>query len=180
MTVPTGSPAWARASTLQSYGGDLNKVDYGNIGVVSPKTDVSADHLRRIIADLSAVSRAAPLCKIVFVCHEAAHPTVAFVSGMFGVYTGAGYAGGSPPAGFPSVTRSALGQYVVTLSASYSDAFGVSYATNVNAALASVNTSAESALANPVIVSARFVYVYTFVTATSAATGEKTVTLVLY
>lgn len=126
-TTPAGRPAWERANDHTSYGGHTEKRNYQGIPVINPRTDVGAEHLARLAADLAAVQRVAPFARVTFTGADSTNgePTVSAVSMMTGVYTGAPYAGDTPPTGYPSVERVADGQYRVTFATSYDDPYAV-------------------------------------------------------
>lgn len=174
MTTPTGSPPWLRTQSITDYGGDANKTDYLGIGVVNPKTDVSAAQLLRHINDVSAIGRVSPFCRIEFETNDqetpAADPTVLSAIGMKFTYSGPGYAGGSPPTGYPTVTRIADGQVRVTFASSYTDEFGVSGNFEIGAHDASATTD-QSVASNSSKVSATVVDVNSIAKATGIAPG---------
>jgi hypothetical protein len=126
-TTPAGRPAWERANDHTSYGGHSEKRNYQGIPVINPRTDVGAEHLARLAADLAAVQRTAAFGVLVFTARDSttADPLVSVADLMTGVYSGAPYDGGNPPTGYPSVTRSGDGQYQVTFAASYDDPYAV-------------------------------------------------------
>ncbi len=140
MTTPTGSPPWLRTTSYVDYGGDANKTDYLGIGIINPKTDVSAAQLQRMANDLAACARAVPACTIAYTCNDTAvgHPTVTLCRGMAWNYAGAGYTGDRPPTGYPTVTRAADGDNTITFDSTYTDSYGVSGAFAINAAAPSV------------------------------------------
>lgn len=127
MTTPAGRPAWARTVDHADYGGHVNKTNYQSQGVVNPRTDVGAEAIARMTADLAAVVRTAEFFEATILCNDAspAAPTVESVLMMTGVRTSP-YAGDAPPTGFPTVTRNGTGDFTITFAASYSDAYGIS------------------------------------------------------
>lgn len=133
MTTPTGSPTWTRTANHTHFGGHLQKRNYLSKTVINPKTDVDASELIRAANNLAEVCRTAPKCIITFTCDDTGtnDPTVHYVSALFGEYT-QDYDGGSPPTGFPSVTRSGDGDVDITFASSYSDAYSVAGAFQID------------------------------------------------
>ena len=126
-TTPTGLPVWTRTADHTFYGGDVDKQNYQSQGVVNPKTDISAEEWCRVTADVAAMARTVPFCVITFTCDDATPgaPTVHSVNMMTGINT-AGYAGDSPPTGFPTLARVSDGRVTITFASSYSDDYSVS------------------------------------------------------
>jgi hypothetical protein len=136
-TVPTGRPAWSRTTDHTDYGGDLGKKNYQNQGVVNPKTDVGAEAITRLAADLMASVRTAPFLVCSIACQDTQHivsggteagpdaPLFGDVLMQTGVRT-ASYVGSAPPTGFPSAARNGTGDFTITFASSYSDPYGVS------------------------------------------------------
>jgi hypothetical protein len=124
--TPTGSPVWVRATDFSHYGGDPNKQNYQSQGAVDPLTDVTAEQLSRLAADVAAIARVSPFCVLTFQADDALgnDPTVEYCNLMTGVRA-TSYVGGSPPAGFPSVVFVAGGEHLITFDASYTDPYGV-------------------------------------------------------
>lgn len=50
--ILTGNPIWARDVNTTQYCGDPNKKDFGNVGVLNPKTDLGANQHARLVAEL--------------------------------------------------------------------------------------------------------------------------------
>ena len=123
--TPAGSPAWTRAATHEDYGGDLNKQNYLSKGVIDALTDVGAEEICRIAADLEAVTRTSPFCVMNITCNDAtsAAPTVNSALLMTGARS-TSYEGDAPPTGFPECSRVSDGVVDVTFAASYSDDYG--------------------------------------------------------
>lgn len=126
LVVPTGSPAWTRATGFGFYGGNVNKENYLQRGPIDALTDLGAEDFSRMVADLAACARSAHFGVITHICNDSspAAPTVEFCSLMTGVRL-TSYAGGSPPAGFPSAARNGNGDVTFTFAASYADEYGV-------------------------------------------------------
>ena len=113
--TPTGNPAWTRSAGIESYGGNVNKRNHLSQGVVDPETDISAENLSRIAADLTAVARVSAFSAIRFTCNDTspAAPTVANVLQQTAINT-AGYEGDAAPTGMPSLARNGTGDVTVT------------------------------------------------------------------
>lgn len=124
--VPSGLPAWTRTASHTNYGGDTNKRNYLSRGVIDALTDVGAEAICRIAADLEAISRTSPFASITYLCNDGspAAPTIEVVFGMVGVRT-TSYAGDAAPTGFPSAARNGAGDATFTFLSSYTDAYGI-------------------------------------------------------
>jgi hypothetical protein len=124
--TPNGDPAWLRTADTTTYGGNLNKTNYQGQGVVNARTDVDATEFVRLTEDLAAVVRTAPLAEITFTSDDtgANNPTVDVVNLMTGIRA-TSYAGGTPPAGFPTVARVSDGVVDITFSTTLTDAYSV-------------------------------------------------------
>lgn len=142
--TPSGSPAWTRTADHTQYGGNVNKTDFMSIGSINAKTDVSAAEYCRAASDLAAAARTAPMWVITYLNNDSspAAPTVEIALGMTGVSL-VSYAGGSPPAGFPSAARNGNGDVTFTFASSYNDEYGVAGGFSVLSALASVQGTAH-------------------------------------
>lgn len=126
-TTPSGNPAWVRSNDHTNYGGHVNKKNYNDVPIVNPKTDVGAEHLTRIAADLAAVAKMADFAVLNITMGSGSDtPTVNQCRMMTGIYTGSGYTGTSPPTGYPSVVGVQNGVADITFASSYSDAYSVS------------------------------------------------------
>jgi len=110
--VPTGNPAWNRTNDHVDYGGDLNKINYESQGAVNPRTDLTAEQVVRIAADMAAVMRASGFATITLQCNDTvpAAPTILDYDGMF-----------APP--IP--TRNGNGDVTLTWLVDYADEYGV-------------------------------------------------------
>lgn len=139
-TVPTGSPAWARANDHTVYGGHTDKINYQSQGVVNPQTDVGAEGYCRIAADMEAVHRTAPFVVLRLLCNDSspAAPTIQLVNQMTGIRS-TSYAGGSAPSGFPSGARNGNGDVTLTWASSYTDSYSVSASVNISHATAQLH-----------------------------------------
>lgn len=139
-TTPAGLPAWSRTASIESYGGHAEKRNYMSQGAINARTDVTAEQLCRMAADLSSVVRVIPLARLVVQNNDtgAAHPAVLGAWLQSGV-SSEGYDGDDPPAGFPSVTRVSDGSLYVTFPTALTDDFGVSQNVHIRAGLGAVS-----------------------------------------
>lgn len=126
MTTPSGTPPWLHESDSSTYGGNTDKTNYQGQDVVNPKTDISAEAFLRLAADVAAIQRVMPLGTFGIQCDDTtpADPTVTFANLASGNGT-VTYAGGSPPSGYPTVTRVSDGRVKFTFPTSLSDDHGV-------------------------------------------------------
>lgn len=125
MTEVYGNPLWSRTASLESYGGHANKRNFGGIGVVDATTDVGADQVNRLAADMAAAALVAPLFVMAVTFNAATPCPVSAVSAMWG--SSGAYSGDSPPPGFPEVTSTAF-ELRVTWPATATDEAGVTHA----------------------------------------------------
>lgn len=141
MVTPTGSPAWTKTADHTFYGGHLQKINYQSQGAVNSRTDLTAENLCRIAADLAAVVRTAPFATVLYTCNDtgAAAPTIDVYSAMSGTA--------------PTGARVGDGSVTLTWSASYSDEHSVSGDLHIIGAIATVVDSssyfASVALSDP-------------------------------
>lgn len=124
--TPSGSPAWVRNADATIYGGSVDKVNYQSQGVVNARTDVGADEFSRLTADAAACVRTAAFATFVIQTRDvsAVDPLVecTLMTGAPSVQ----YDGGSPPSGFPEVTRIADGRANIEFNPTYTDEYGIS------------------------------------------------------
>lgn len=172
--TPTGSPAWTRTTDFSHYGGDADKANYQSQGAVDPLTDVTAEQLSRLAADLASAVRTCPFCVLTFLADDtgAGPPTVEYVNLMTGV-SAASYTGDNPPAGFPTVERSSDGIHVITLDSSYTDPYGVAGTFIPRQATASPEGS--TAFDTSVVISGQTVTVYAIASGSPATDKRVTV-----
>lgn len=124
-TTPNGMPAWTRATDHTFYGGNVNKRNFQDEPIVNPRTDVGADAIQRMAADLAAVSRMANFCEVAFSANSSGSSvTVTACRTMAGILSGT-YAGTSPPAGFPTVTHVSANVLSIAIGKSYADDYSV-------------------------------------------------------
>ena len=57
MTTPTGFPLWARLNTLATYGGRINKQNFGNLDAINGQTDVDVTEFLAMTRDMGAAGR---------------------------------------------------------------------------------------------------------------------------
>ena len=145
--TPSGSPTWTRTADHTTYGGATDKKNYQSQGAVNARTDVTAEQFVRLAADMSSVVQTADLAVLVVTGNDTAtsDPTVNSVQMMTGRNV-SGYSGGSPPAGFPSVTRIADGHMRITFSTSLTDDYGVSGKVNIVGGLGSALENASGTI----------------------------------
>jgi hypothetical protein len=177
-TTPQGLPAWSRAADHTSYGGHLQKQNYQSVGVVNPRTDLGAEALCRLAADLEAVVRTAEFLVLTYLNNDGspAAPTIESVYMMTGVRT-VPYAGDSAPTGFPSAARNGTGDVTFTLASSYADAYGVSQSfTPTHCRLGFHGTTFLDATW---VISGSTIRVRSF-DAAGAAVGDRRITLVVH
>jgi hypothetical protein len=141
--IPTGQPAWTRTASHTNYGGHVNKRNYLSRGKIDALTDVGAEEICRMAADLEAIARTAPFATITFLCNDTFPlsgdaPTIETAMLMTGVRL-TSYAGGAPPTGYPSAARNGDGDVTFTFDASYSDAYGVAGAFAIKHAVGNVH-----------------------------------------
>lgn len=181
MIVPSGSPIWTRAAVHTQYGGDVNKRNLLSVGVVDAQTDVGAEQLARLVADMEAIARTAPFLIINYTNNDTAPaaPTVNTVYMMTGVNTTT-YAGNAPPLGFPSGARNGTGDVTFTLSASYSDPYGAAGAFTIRHAIATIyGNNANARNVTYEVPTSSTVRVHVF-DQTGAAVGNDRVTLAVW
>lgn len=146
--IPTGYPYWVRATGFGNYGGNVNKRNHLLQGAIDPETDVTAEQLARLSADMAGVARVAPFATLTITCNDTspAAPTVNMALLATGVNL-VGYAGDSAPSGFPSAARVSDGKFTLTFGSSYSDDYSVSGSFDARAAMASqLSTALGSAV----------------------------------
>jgi hypothetical protein len=63
-TQPSANPFWLRSSTINDYGGDVDKYDLNNVAPINPLTDVTASQFKSLSNDLVAANKTAALALI--------------------------------------------------------------------------------------------------------------------
>jgi len=139
-TLPAGLPAWSRTASIESYGGHADKINFMGQGAIDARTDVTAAQINRLAADMSAIVRVLPLAVIIVQNDDTGvnDPTVLGAWLQSGV-SAAGYAGASPPSGFPTATRISDGSVAIQFPVPLTDDFGVEQKVHIRAAEASVS-----------------------------------------
>jgi hypothetical protein len=149
--VPSGQPAWTRTASHTNYGGHVNKRNYMSRGVIDALTDVGAEALCRLAADLEAIARTAPFATLTYLCADTfpvsgAEPTVETAHMMTGVRL-TSYSSLAPPTGYPSAVRNGDGDNTFTFASTYADPYGVVGTFAIKHAIASIHgTSAGEAV----------------------------------
>lgn len=77
--TPTGSPVWLRQNDHTKYGGDTNKKNYQSRGAINAQTDLTAENVCRIAADMAAIGKTAPFCSFIAVFDDSnpGNPSIA-------------------------------------------------------------------------------------------------------
>lgn len=148
--TPNGLPAWTRTASHTNYGGDTNKHNYLSRGAIDALTDVGAEAVCRLAADMEAIARVAPFATLTYLCDDGGGnpPTVETVFMMTGVRL-TSYVANAAPTGFPSATRSGDGDVTFTFLSTYNDPYGVAGTYAPKHAVANVHGTAAG---EPVIV----------------------------
>lgn len=120
-----GTPSWSRNNDHQVYGGDLNKQDYGNIGPINPKTDVSAAQFCRAVENQSCIERVADFAVLTITLSGSSYTLVSYRSQV-----------GNGTSFVPDVAVTGGDVAVITWDASFQDAYG----TDQTITLQDVNT----------------------------------------
>jgi hypothetical protein len=124
-TIPNGTPAWTRSADHTFYGGHVDKANYQDEPIVNPKTDVGANAIQRMAADLAAVARMANFATVTFTANESGSSISVTACRLMTGAISASYAGTSPPVGFPTVTHVSAKVYSVAIGGVYSDPYSV-------------------------------------------------------
>jgi len=128
MTIPAGYPFWQRGRAPSLYGGSPDKRDYGGIGAVNAKTDVTAAQYLRLCSDVAALANTSAICTILCTWRPTiGSPLVTFVGCPWADPITVSYAGHAPPSSlYPKVQQVSADQLEVELPVSATDEFGVS------------------------------------------------------
>jgi hypothetical protein len=112
-------------------------------GVIDALTDVGAEALCRLAADLEAVTRTCPFATITYLTRDASPgaPTIETAFLMTGIRT-TSYFGDAAPSGFPGAARNGNTDVTFTFASSYSDPYSISGAFAPKHATACVHGSA--------------------------------------
>lgn len=129
--VPTGAPLWAYTTTLEDYGGNLEKRNYMDRGAIDAISDIDARQFARLTADVYGIGATSPLCTLSFECRDtpASVPRVTRCQFVTGVEL-LPYDGDRPPDLFgagklPKMTRLGDGAVEVTFAESYRDDYAI-------------------------------------------------------
>jgi len=143
--IPAGLPAWTHTAAIEYYGGHPNKQNLMGQGAVDPRTDVTAEQIARLSADVASVVRVASIAEFHITCNDTspAAPTVNWVKMMTSVDTN-GYAGASPPTGFPTLARVSDGSFTLTFATDQTDEYLVSAKVDLIGGVGSVSAGAEA------------------------------------
>ena len=133
--TPSGNPAWVRSNDHTAYGGHANKANYASVDSVNPRTDVNAQNLTRIAADIAAIARTAPFAVMTYTNNDTGttDPTVDSYSAMAGAA--------------PTGARVSDGIVTFTWSSSYPDPYSVSGDIHIAGATITVHGSSDYAVA---------------------------------
>jgi hypothetical protein len=144
-TTPAGLPPWSKTAAIEYYGGHVNKQNLLAQDATDPRTDVTAEQLMRLSADLASIVRVSAFCVMLVTCNDTspAAPTVHYVRMMNGVDSD-GYAGGSPPTGFPTLARTGTGAFTVTFAAEPEDDYGETEYLHLIGGIGGVSAAAEA------------------------------------
>lgn len=127
--VPSGLPAHARASSIETIGGHVDKKNYGGIGIVDPTTDESAEQFSRMVDIVQAVEKTAPFAVLNY--RDGATPTVLSYTAMYGTV--------------PTVQNAEhTGETAITWANSYTDSYGVTESFTIRHATAQIWGSPSS------------------------------------
>lgn len=145
MTTPAGLPAATRTAAIEYYGGSLTKKNYMSQGSINPDTDVGADQICRMSADITAIARVIPFATIIYQNNDTSpdDPTVLQCMLQTGVVLG-GYEGDNPPTGFPTLTRTGNGDVDIDFPVTMSDDFSVSFTTDLHLGIGSAMAGASA------------------------------------
>lgn len=124
--VPSGNPLWLRNPGITQYGGDVNKKDYGGIGVINAQTDLGAAQFSRLTADLAAVARVTPLLRLEFTPDSGTLKSIVNWCAPAWAIPRSYPNGESPPSALYPTFSGTGASRTITLPASAADDFGVS------------------------------------------------------
>lgn len=131
--VPTGSPTWLRQNSHVDLGGHTEKKNYQSQDAINGRTDLSAQNVCRIAADLAAVGRTAPFCTLTYTQDDTgtANPTIDSYETMAGAD--------------PTGVRDGDGDVTWTWANSYLDAYSQSGDVHILQAVAMVHGTTAAA-----------------------------------
>ena len=121
-----------RSNDHTAYGGNVNKANYQSVDSVNPRTDLSAENLARMAADLAAVARTSPFAVLTYTTNDSspAAPTIDDYDAMAG--------------NNPTGARVGDGSVTFTWDASYNDPYSQSGDIHIIGATATVHGSNDS------------------------------------
>lgn len=156
--IPTGDPCWACTSSIETYGGNVDKKNYLDIGIVDPKTDVDAGQFSRMVEDVQMMNKTADFAVITFTCNDTAteDPTLNAYWGMHGNGEGAA----------PTMTRLGDGYVSIEWESSYSDSYGITLDVNLTQWTGNVHGI------TPAVVNAEFSTITTLLLQVSDMAGD--------
>lgn len=124
--LPSGNPLWLRNPGITQYGGDVNKKDYGGIGVVNAQTDIGAAQFSRLTADLAAVARVVPLMRLEFTPNSGTiKSTVNWCAPAWATPRSYPIGDSPPTAAYPTITGTGTSR-TITVPSNAADDYGVS------------------------------------------------------
>lgn len=178
----SGNPAWERNAGITDYGGHLSKANYLAQGVVNPKTDVGAPAIMRMADHLKALANVSPFAVINYTQDDTGtnDPVVNSCYLMPDADSDGYPDGGTPPTGFPTLSRNGDGDVTVTFDSSYNDSYGTAGTFNVKAAQGFCNDSSSSIVVDADLISTVAVRVRCYVSNTGVASQDSQVTLVVW
>lgn len=159
--TPTGLPAWVRSNNHTHYGGHLNKTNYQSQDAVNPRTDVTAQNLCRMAADLEAVQRTADLASLTFQCVDGGSPAAPTILDSDSMWDA-----------LPTPTRNGNGDVTFQWANSYTDPYGQSGAVTIAHAIPTLH-GATAGQCTVELVDARTVRVRAFDAAGAALSNAK-------
>ena len=178
----SGNPAWERVAGITDYGGHTSKTNYMAQGVVNPRTDVGAEAIMRMADHLAAVANVSPFAVINYTQDDTGtnDPVVNSAYLMTGADSDGYPDGGTPPTGYPTLSRNGNGDVTVTFASSYNDSYGTAGTFSVSAAQAFCNDSSSSIVCDADIISTVAVRVRSYVSNTGVASTDSQVTLLVW
>lgn len=140
MIQPYDLPSWARSSSIESYGGDLDKQDLLGIGPVNPRTDLSASQIASFSSHLVSAVSVAPLAVVnVFSVYNGGTGGVSVTNFYSQFGSGLLYA--------PTVTATSAHNINLIFEPTYQDQYGQDQAINIKSVLATIESSVTIAVA---------------------------------
>jgi hypothetical protein len=155
MTVsPYDLPSWARSTSIESYGGDVDKEDLLGVGNINPLTDISAAQIASLSSHLAAAIRTAPLCIIQLSLSDFS------ITNFYSQWgNGLSFA--------PTVVENSP-DFTLTFQSNYTDEYGQSQAINIKSVLIGIASNTVPSFSIAHTVSSPSVVDFTF---TGSSTG---------